>query len=90
MIEWVDSYFVHEQWDLIDNIPKTTINNCVSVGFVMGETDDAITVIPHISGINDRAGESGSGGICIPRVAITNEIRLTFPFICRSFTPCSI
>ncbi len=66
LIEWIDSYTIYKDWDILSELKEPEIMNCKSVGFVIKENDDAIIIIPHISG-ND---EAGYGGICIPKIAI--------------------
>lgn len=66
LIEWVDSYSVYEQLDFIKHIKEPEVIKCLSIGFVIKETDESILILPHISGEN----EAGMGGICIPKVSI--------------------
>lgn len=74
LIEWVDSYSFYEQWDFIKEIAEPEIVKCISVGFVIKETDDSIMILPHISGEN----EAGRGGICIPKISIIKTIKLNY------------
>lgn len=74
LIKWVDSYSVYEQWDFINDISEPIVIECISVGFVIKETDESILIIPHISGEN----EAGKGGICIPKISITKLKQLNY------------
>ena len=74
LIKWVDSYSVYEHWDFIKDISEPIIIECISVGFVIKETNESILIIPHISGKN----EAGKGGICIPKISITELKQLNY------------
>ena len=75
-IEWIDSAQCHG-WEPIDgiiaSIRDTECKICVSMGFVIHESDISITVTSTKSSKPDQA----SGAITIPKVAIkcTYEIK---------------
>jgi hypothetical protein len=74
LIKWVDSYSVCESWNFIKEIAEPANVECVSVGFVIKENTDNILILPHISGDN----EAGRGGICIPKISITQIKELNY------------
>ena len=78
-IEWVDSYDTEVTWEFIKNLnpPKRLL--CYSVGWILSENKDGITIAPHISDVNDKKTLGAcSGHITIPKVAIIKRIELKF------------
>lgn len=74
LIEWVDSYSVYEGWDFIKELAEPKVMKCLSVGWILKETEECILLMPHISGTNDNDTlGAGMGGLSIPKVAITNR-----------------
>lgn len=63
-IRWIDSSIQDDQVDH-HNFPKPT--NAVSVGFIIEETDDYITLA------RDALDKDYRGLICIPKIAIIEE-----------------
>lgn len=75
-ITWIDSRGVGSNWDFIENIKNETCH-CVSVGVVIGEDHQAITVAPHIVFKPDSSElEQVCGEMSIPKTAIIERIFL--------------
>lgn len=71
MIEWVDSCGSsgwHSPADYEDWEPSA----CVSVGWLMRETDQGLAIAPHVSNVDER-DEKVDGLFMIPKVAITKR-----------------
>jgi hypothetical protein len=84
-LEWDDSHHLKDGWQpvaaLEDNCSPFL---CQSVGFVVRETRDHITIVAHI-GV-DAAGriEAGIGNMTIPKKIIIRRQAIKFPKISGS------
>ena len=79
IIEWVDSYSVYEGWDFIKELSDPKIVKCLSVGWILKETEDCILLMPHISDTNDKETlGAGRGGLTIPKISITNRKEIEY------------
>lgn len=66
LVEWVDS--AHSSgWHILDEISKLDSLQCRSVGWVLTDTKEQITLISSIASDPDQA----CGSMVIPRRAIT-------------------
>lgn len=71
LITWVDSYSSTKmEWIPKDEVQEPTLMKCHSIGYIIKENKDVITVAPHTSNINDPDDISYSGIMVIPRCAI--------------------
>lgn len=75
IVEWSDSYGCSSSWQYIDAdyIQKNaTSHKCTSVGYLVVNNEQVITVIPHMSPKNEQNGgeEQGCGDMTIPKSAI--------------------
>lgn len=69
-ITWVDSVGARgKPWFRKEDVEQDTVTECASVGFVVLEDDDQVVVAGHYSPSTDQF----SGGIHIPKVAITKR-----------------
>jgi hypothetical protein len=69
LVEWEDSARPVSQWQWIDEyqIPETV--RCVSVGYLIAETENALAIAPNLGGmLTDRV--QASGIIRVPRSAV--------------------
>lgn len=66
MIHWVDSSSRRGVWNPLEDLQ---INNdlleCVSVGFLVHESQDSVTLVSHLT------AQQGGGDMTIPKVAVT-------------------
>lgn len=78
LIEWIDSYSeTRNIWRPLEEIEAPENMKCLSVGWIHEETEDNITIIPHISGINlEESSRSGIGMMTIPTAAIIKRTKL--------------
>ena len=74
-IEWVDSARPVPEWMFVDDAPEMEIVNCISVGWIVGETDNVLMLAPNI-GDKDSTHPQASGFIRIPKQAITSRASL--------------
>jgi hypothetical protein len=73
MVEWEDSARPISAWQWVDDYEIPKIVSCLSVGFLIAATDQAIAIAPNLGDIEcDRT--QASGIIRIPRSAVL-EIR---------------
>lgn len=76
VIEWVDSCG-SSGWHSPDDFEDWDGPSlCISIGWVMKETETGIALAPHISNI-DRRDERVDGLFMIPKVAITSKTELS-------------
>ena len=78
LVEWVDSHSSPGGWLFIDDIIDREDNlYCRSVGWIVKETEELITLVPHIAGeVNGNLRLSGRGDLTIPCIAITKMVVL--------------
>jgi len=74
-VRWEDSARPISAWQWIDDyqIPNTV--ECVSVGYLIAETGDAIAIAPNLGDISQKRIQA-SGIIRIPRSAIRSMTKL--------------
>lgn len=68
-IEWEDSIRPISDWQWIGEYEVPEIVCCVSVGYLIAETPQAIALAPNLGDVK-RGRIQGAGIICIPRSAI--------------------
>lgn len=78
MIEWEDSQRPSSPWEWLDEYELPTAVRCLSVGFIVRESDSAIALAPNLGDL-DQPREQASGIICIPRCAIKQMIEIKMP-----------
>lgn len=74
-IVWADSFGLAAGWE-DDTDVSTTWVSVHTVGFVLAETNDAITVAPHVGyhgGLRNQVG----GAVTIPKIAIVSRREIT-------------
>lgn len=70
-IKWLDSYGCTNRWQKIENITEKLI--CETVGFVISETDELISLANSIAYETDETVEQANGVMTIPKVSIIEE-----------------
>jgi hypothetical protein len=75
LVEWEDSARPIPAWQWIEDyeVPKTV--RCLSVGYLIAKTDDAIALAPNLGDI-DQPKAQACGIIRIPQRAIIKSKRL--------------
>jgi hypothetical protein len=68
-VEWVDSAQPVSAWQWADDYEMPQIVVCVSVGYLIAETEDAIALAPNLGDIG-RERVQASGIIRLPRAAV--------------------
>jgi hypothetical protein len=68
-VEWEDSQRPLPAWQWIDEFELPDSVRCLSVGFLVAETDGALALAPNLGDI-DRTRAQGCGIIRIPRSAV--------------------
>lgn len=76
LIEWIDACRLSNGWMDLSDIPEPYSHKCVSVGFLISETDEAKIVVPTIGDISHPANSHTYGGMMIPKSAIISEKEL--------------
>lgn len=73
-IEWEDSARPVSAWQWIGDyeVPQTV--TCISVGFLIAQTDDALALAPNLGDVGCEQVQA-SGIIRIPKSAIRGQIR---------------
>ena len=74
VVEWVDSRQPVSEWQFVRSVEEMPVVKCRSVGWVIGENDDVLTLAPNMGDIDDEDGdEQVSGVIRIPMKSVTNR-----------------
>ena len=74
LVEWIDSAQPISAWMFLENKPSLEIIQCVSVGWVVGETDEVLMLAPNLGDIESGGSAQGSGFIRIPKSAVTRRV----------------
>lgn len=75
LVEWEDSARPISSWEWVESYKIPEIISCVSVGYLIAETDNALAIAPNIGDIgHDRV--QASGIIRIPRSAVRTMTNL--------------
>ena len=69
MVEWEDSAQPVPAWQWVETYQVPAIVRCVSVGYLIAETPDAVAVAPNIGDVGCERIQA-SGIIRIPRGAV--------------------
>ncbi len=76
LVEWIDSAQPISAWMFLENKPSLEIIQCVSVGWLVGETDDVLMLAPNLGDIESGGSGQASGFIRIPKSAVTRRVEL--------------
>ena len=76
LVEWIDSAQPIATWLFLDNLPRMEVIECVSVGWLVAETDKVLMLAPNLGGIDSEDSAQGCGFIRIPKSAVTRRIAL--------------
>ncbi len=68
LIEWVDSFGCSSGWSEIQQI--NTYLKCITIGFVVSETDNTVSLANSIALETDDTKEQANGIMTIPLVCI--------------------
>ena len=63
-------------WMFLEKKPSLEAIQCVSVGWVVGETDEVLMLAPNLGDIKSGGSAQGSGFIRIPKSAVTRRVVL--------------
>lgn len=75
LVEWLDSCSEHG-WQPLTDSKKIEPDHCSSVGFVIADTDEYLTLLQSFTNRKDAAADQGDNSICIPKFAILNSITI--------------
>jgi len=78
VIEWLDSRQPVPAWQFIGAIEAPTVCNCLSVGFLVFESDDAKVLAPNLAD-TDSDDMQASGTITIPNCSIKRVTDISQP-----------
>ena len=76
LVEWADSAQPISAWMFLKNKPRLEIIQCVSVGWLVGETDAVLMLAPNLGDIESGGSGQASGFIRIPKSAVTRRVEL--------------
>ena len=74
-VVWEDSARPISSWQWIDEYEVPAIVECISVGYLISETENAVALAPNL-GDTSRERLQASGIIRIPRSAVKKVVRL--------------
>jgi hypothetical protein len=70
LVEWRDSSQPIPAWQWVKDYSEPEVTRCLSVGYLIAETDAAIAVAPNLGDVG-RERVQASGIIRIPRSAVS-------------------
>ena len=73
-IKWLDSYGCTNSWQKIESITEKLI--CETIGYVISETDELISLANSIAYETDETVEQANGVMTIPKVSIIEEFEI--------------
>jgi hypothetical protein len=73
-IKWLDSYGCTNSWRPIEKITEKLI--CETIGYVISETDELISLANSISYETEETIEQANGVMTIPKVSIIEEMEI--------------
>ena len=78
LVKWVDSYGASPHWESVADLEPPEVLYARSVGFVVGETDTCLLLVPHLTfGLqNVPVPSQGCGDMTIPKCAIVERVEL--------------
>ena len=77
LVEWIDSAQPVAAWMFLDNMPRMEVIECVSVGWLVAETDKVLMLAPNLGDVESEGAAQGSGFIRIAKSAVTRRVVLT-------------
>jgi len=75
LIEWDDSARPISQWQWVDDYQIPEIVRCISVGYLIAETKEALAVAPNLGDMTSERVQA-SGIIRVPRSSVRRIIEL--------------
>jgi hypothetical protein len=75
MMEWEDSACPIGAWQWLDEYEFPDIVKCVSVGFLIAETEETLAIAPNLGDVTKERTQA-SGIIRIPRTAVRSIVDL--------------
>ena len=76
LVEWIDSAQPIAAWMFLDNMPCMEVIECVSVGWLVAETDEVLMLAPNLGNTESEGSAQASGFIRIPKSAVTRRVEL--------------
>ena len=76
LVEWVDSAQPLSAWCYLSDAPPLEVVECVSVGWLVGESKSVLMLAPNIGDIQSGGTAQASGFIRIPKAAVTRKVEL--------------
>ena len=77
LIDWIDSKGITDKWEHLDGLKPMTCCICRTIGFVLDETDDYVTIAQSITLIENEEESQVLGRMSIPKVSIKDRKNLT-------------
>jgi hypothetical protein len=75
-VEWLDSRQPASAWQWADQCCSPEIVRCLSVGFLVGDTKEALAIAPNLGDVRQERIQA-SGIINIPRKTVVSVNRLS-------------
>ena len=76
LVEWIDSAQPIGAWMFLENMPRMEVIECVSVGWLVAETDEVLMLAPNLGDVKGEGSAQASGFIRIVKAAVTRRIAL--------------
>ncbi len=78
LLHWKDAVTPTQGWTDINEL-ETELAECVSVGFVVEENDETITIVSHMTG--DKEGTDIDGSLVLDKSWIKHREDLVIPYM---------
>lgn len=76
LVEWLDSMQPVSAWMFLSDKPNLEVFQCVSAGWLVGETDEMLMLAPNLGNTESEGCGQASGFIRIPKLAVTRRVEL--------------
>jgi len=75
IVEWVDSILPQSEWMFLENFEETSVVICVSVGWLIQNTD-VVVIAPNFGRLEDDSNAQISAIIRIPKCSVIKITKL--------------
>lgn len=72
-IKWLDSRGVNDRWERLSDSEEEKVCVCISVGYIIKESDKLVKIAPHIADEEDVEDFQYVGSMTIPKCSIVSR-----------------
>ena len=71
-VDWLDSKQPVPGWQWVSELEAPTPARCTSIGFLVGESDEALVLAQSLADADDHEHTQAGGAMTIPRACVLN------------------